>query len=158
VNAPQNQADTAVCVLGCRIGSEALGRRVRAAAEAWRALSGHVGGKVVACGGRRWDGIAEADAMARLLHDDGVPDAKIVRESRSLDTFENASEAAKICADKPVILVTCEWHLPRARLLFERAGIVVVRGIGVPPPDPGLWKRAWWHAREWFSTWKDLHR
>jgi uncharacterized SAM-binding protein YcdF (DUF218 family) len=88
----------------------------------------------------------------------GVPESAIVREARSWDTYENAVEAARILSDKPIILVTCTWHLPRARLLFERAGVRVAREVGAPPPHPSVWERAWWHARERVSTWKDLHR
>lgn len=110
------------------------------------------------CGGRAWDGVVEADVLARLLGAAGVPDEAIVREARSWDTYENAAEAAQILSDKPVILVTCTWHLRRARLLFERAGVNVVKAVGAPPPHPTLIERAWWHARERVSTWKDLHR
>ena len=150
----------AVCVLGCRVGSPALERRVLTAAQAFKDEMSR-GGRapiVVACGGLRWDGISEADAIAELLQESGVPNAKIVRERESRDTFENAAEAAKILADKPTVLVTCTWHLPRARLLFERAGVKVVRVVGAPPPTPGLLRRFWWYGRERVSTWKDLQR
>jgi uncharacterized SAM-binding protein YcdF (DUF218 family) len=113
---------------------------------------------VVACGGRRWDGVSEADALAALLEEAGVPTEKIVRERESHDTFENAAEAAKILGDKPVVLVTCTWHLPRAKLLFERAGLRVVRTAGAPPPSPSLLSRVWWYGRERVSTWKDRQR
>lgn len=121
---------------------------------------------VLACGGRRWGGVAEANEIARLLQENGVPSAKILLERESHDTFENASEAAKILGDKPgtklgdwgVILVSCTWHLPRARLLFERAGIHVLRTVGAAPPRPGLLRRVWWYGRERVSTWKDLQR
>ena len=174
----------AVCVLGCRVGSPALVRRARTAAEAFKvemSTAGVLGDKdvlVLACGGRRWDGVAEADEIARLLQENGVPAPKILRERESHDTYENAFEAAKILSDKlgsgapfaggtprtstleswGVVLVSCTWHLPRARLLFERAGIRVIRTVGAPPPSPGLLRRVWWYGRERVSTWKDLQR
>jgi len=117
---------------------------------------------ILACGGRRWDGVAEADEIARLLLENGVPGPKILRERESHDTYENAFEAAKILSDKPgawgIVLVSCTWHLPRARLLFERAGLQVIRTVGAPPPSPGLLRRVWWYGRERVSTWKDLQR
>jgi len=102
--------------------------------------------------------VVEADEIARLLVAEGIGDRVIVRERQSQDTFENARETARILSDKPVVVVTCSWHLPRARLLFERAGLRVVRGIGTPPPDPGLLARVWWRGREKVATWKDLLR
>ena len=118
--------------------------------------------QILACGGRRWNGVAEADELARLLQENGVPSAKILRERESHDTYENAFEASKILADKPgdwsVVLVSCTWHLPRARLLFERAGMRVVRTFGATHPRPHLLRRVWWYGRERVSTWKDLKR
>lgn len=148
-----------VCVLGCRVGSLALVRRAEAGARAFKdEMSRRDDVHVLACGGRRWGGIHEADEIARLLQENGVPSTKIMRERESHDTFENAAEAAKILGDKPVVLVTCTWHLPRARLLFERAGLDVVAAVGAPPPSPGLLRRVWWYGRERVSTWKDLQR
>lgn len=117
-----------------------------------------MGTSVLACGGRRWDGVTEADEIARLLQENGVDPSKITKERESHDTFENALEAKKILGDKPVVLVTCSWHLRRARLLFERAGIRVVGTVGAPPKAPGLLRRVWWYGRERVSTWKDLQR
>lgn len=118
-------------------------------------------GLVVACGGRDWDGRIEADELARMLVDGGVPDAAIIRERASLDTHQNATHAARILLSRDVrevTVVTCSWHLPRATVLFERAGLRVVEGIGAYPPDPTLLQRAWWTARERVSMWKDLLR
>ncbi len=147
-----------VCVLGCRPGTAALARRARAARDAFVSRQAPL---VVACGGRAVDGRVEADELARMLVDGGVPDAAIVRERTSLDTHQNACHAARILQARgvsDVIVVTCSWHLPRAVTLFERAGLRVVEGIGAPPPHPTLLQRAWWSARERVSLWKDLHR
>jgi uncharacterized SAM-binding protein YcdF (DUF218 family) len=96
-----------------------------------------------------------------MLREGGVPEEAIVRERRSRDTHENAVEAALILRERgvrDVVVVTCSWHLPRARKLFERAGLQVIAGIGVPPPDPGMFARAWWAARERVAGVKDLFR
>ena len=147
-----------ICVLGCRPGSAALARRARAARDAFVSRQA---GLVVACGGRSWDGRVEADELARMLQDGGVPDGAIVRERVSVDTHQNATEAARILRARgidEVAVVTCSWHLPRATRLFERAGLRVVEAIGAPPPEPTLLQRAWWAARERVSLWKDLQR
>lgn len=116
---------------------------------------------VVACGGRSWEGRVEADELARMLEDGGVPREAILREGTSLDTRTNAIEAARLLSPRgvsDVVVVTCSWHLPRAARLFERAGLRVVDGVGAKPPHPTLLKRAWWAARERVSTWKDAWR
>jgi uncharacterized SAM-binding protein YcdF (DUF218 family) len=148
----------AVCVLGCRSGSAALARRARAGRDAFVDRRAAL---VVACGGLAWGGRVEADEIARILRDGGVPEQAIVRERSSRDTFENARHAAELldaAGVRKVVLVTCAWHLPRARRLFERAGLDVVDGVGVPPPDPPLLARAWWAARERVAYVKDLVR
>ncbi|MBX3228980.1 MAG: YdcF family protein [Labilithrix sp.] len=149
------QGRPAVCVLGCRSGSAALVRRARAGA---RTFADEGADTVVACGGRRWSGVVEADDIARILAGAGVPEAAILRERRSLDTVGNAREAARLLADKPVIVVTCAWHLPRARRVFERVGLRVVGAVGVPAPDGGLLTAMYRRGREQVATWKDMLR
>jgi hypothetical protein len=146
----------AVCVLGCRSQSAALARRAGSASALWKTCEPAL---VVACGGIAWGGRVEADEIARLLEEAGVPESRIVRERRSRDTPENAQEAARLLerhAIEDVILVTCTWHLRRATRLFERAGLRVVDAVGVPPPDPGLIVRTWWPIRERMAWVKDL--
>ena len=96
-----------------------------------------------------------------MLEEGGVPQTAIVRERASLDTHENAINAARLLVERgvrDVVVVTCSWHLPRATKLFERAGLHVIEGVGAPPPNPSLLARVWWTARERVSTWKDLRR
>jgi uncharacterized SAM-binding protein YcdF (DUF218 family) len=149
-----------VCVLGCRSGSKTLERRARAAGEAFFARGASL---VVACGGRAWDGRVEADELLRMLVEQGVPEDSIARERCSLDTLDNARFAAALLGryghdrSGDVLLVTCAWHLPRAKRLFERAGLSV-EGLGVQPPDPGVLARTYWWGREAVVSWKDARR
>jgi uncharacterized SAM-binding protein YcdF (DUF218 family) len=146
----------AVCVLGCRTGSKALERRAKTGADAFFARRAEV---VMACGGRAWDGVVEADAIAELLQGCGVPANAIVRERVSLDTYENACNAAQLLKDRrDVILVTCSWHLRRATMLFEKAGLRVVEGVGAEPEGAGILARVYWRARERVAGWKDGRR
>lgn len=162
----------AICVLGCRPGSAALVRRAKAARDVFFQIDRSAAAReashdpqndgviVVTCGGPV-HGAVEADELARLLIEDGVPDDRIVRERTSRDTRENARNAARLLRDlgprahEEVIVVTCSWHLPRATRLFERAGLRV-SGVGVPPPNPTLLQRVFWAGRERISMGKDL--
>lgn len=146
-----------VCVLGCRSGSAALERRARAGARAFFERSADL---VVACGGRAWDGVVEADAIARVLEKEGVPRRAIVRERCSLDTWENAGFAASMLrrrARTEVLVVTCAWHLPRAQRLFDAAGLRA-EGLGVPRPETSPLVARYLAVREAVSAWKDLRR
>ena len=146
-----------ICVLGCRTGSAAFARRAKAASELYARRGAEL---VVACGGRAWGGRVEADELARLLEEEGVPNDAILRERSSLDTLENAVFAAALLRRREireVALVTCAWHLPRASSLFRRAGLEV-EGIGVEPPQATLLQRAYWAAREKVTSLKDARR
>jgi len=144
-------------VLGCRpLWSNdgdlkgALGRRVRTAWErrgagdAWFLVSG----------GRTWGGVVEADAMADALARAGVPRGSILRERCSLTTRDNARLSAAILRRigvSKITLVTCEWHMARAAMLFRRAG---VEPDLLPAPTPATTPLLRWYraGHEWVST------
>lgn len=133
-------------VLGCRVGrdgapSGALRRRCERAAWAFRE---GLSERVVACGGKVWHGHREADVMARLLQDLGVPEANIARERESRTTWGNARHGAKVLRElevRKIVLVTCDFHQARALWAFERLGFEVV-GLPCSTPPGGLgWLR-----------------
>ena len=151
------ETPTVVCVLGCRAGSMTLARRAKAAAEIYRRRGADL---AVACGGRSWDGVVEADELARMLREGGVPAEAIVRERCSLDTRDNARFAAALLARRGIgriLLVTCTWHLPRAERAFRASGLEV-EGVGVDPPEASLLQRIYWRQRERLSSWNDARR
>ncbi|MBM4356512.1 MAG: YdcF family protein [Deltaproteobacteria bacterium] len=118
----------AIVALGCRVRdgrpSPALARRLALAA---RAHAAHVSTRILASGGRVWDGVREAEVMAaqlRIL----APDAEVWLEPRSHSTVENALFSAELLRARGidgVMLATCRWHLPRALAAFRRTGLVV---------------------------------
>ena len=148
----------ALVVLGCRVRLDGEGRlregtlrrRVVAAAEEARGTT-----LVIASGGRRWEGKVEADVMARELHRHGVPEGAIVRERLSMTTQENARFVAELLARRGrngATVVTSDWHLARALMLFRKAGVDV---DGVPAIEPAAtWRpRLWRWGRERALTW-----
>ncbi len=71
----------------------------------------------------------EAAVARRFLEDLGVPHKKIIEESNSRDTIENAKYSAAICSQygfKRPILVTSAFHMRRAVSAFEKAGMKVL--------------------------------
>lgn len=72
------------------------------------------------------DGGSEAEAARSFWLSLGLPESKLLSETRSRDTYENAIFTKKILGERQSIyLVTSAWHMPRARAAFERAGFVV---------------------------------
>lgn len=59
----------------------------------------------------------------------GVPDSVILHEDQSTNTAENAVNAKKIMDSiglkPPYLLITSAHHIPRASLLFKKAGIQI---------------------------------
>jgi uncharacterized SAM-binding protein YcdF (DUF218 family) len=69
---------------------------------------------------------SEADAAQTLWLALGVDRNRITLENESLDTKGNASGIAAISKGEPIVLVTSAFHMPRAVLSFERAGMKVI--------------------------------
>ena len=116
---------------------------------------GNGGGDTGTAGG------SEADSMAAALREDfGVPVKWL--EGRSRDTAENAAFSAAILrADgvHRILLVTDAMHMPRARAVFERAGLDVVGAptmfFGRQPLPVQAWiPSAEGMRRSWYATYE----
>lgn len=128
----------ALVVLGCRVSEPPLSgpalRRVERAARAYRE---GLAPSIVVSGGRSWNGVVEADALAEALVNLGVPREVIVLERRSLTTHGNAVMTARLLSPESrqsIGIVTCDWHLRRALYCFRRAGLRVVGIEAASPP------------------------
>ncbi len=72
---------------------------------------------------------AEAKIARRILIDLGVPESKILVETQSINTTQNARYSAEILRAQGLtqpILVTSAFHMKRAVLNFKKQGIDVV--------------------------------
>jgi uncharacterized SAM-binding protein YcdF (DUF218 family) len=85
---------------------------------------------IIVSGGRVFDdeSVAEARVVKRFLVDLGVPAAAIILETRARDTSQNARLTAAICRQRGFarpILLTAAYHMKRARMAFDAAGMAV---------------------------------
>lgn len=97
--------------------------------------------------------VSEAQMIARLLRQRGIPDSAILLENNSRNTYENARFTDIIMRGqklKSALLVTSALHMPRAAASLQKRGIQVTAASGAPqivlplknPPE--LWRP---HAR-----------
>ncbi len=141
----------ALVVLGCQVRqdgppSAAQERRVALAAELYRnGVSPHV----VMSGGRAWHGVVEADAMLASWVAQGLPREAVTLERHSLTTRGNAHCSAELIRAhgwRQVAVVTCDFHLERAKRHFRGAGLEVV-GYAAHVQRP-FSRRFWLYLRE----------
>ncbi len=89
----------------------------------WRQIPG---ARLLVSGGRLFNQVSEAEGLAKLARELGVPDSCIVQEDGSRDTGDQARLVASLVGEDRIVLVTSAHHLPRAMLLFRRQGLYPV--------------------------------
>jgi uncharacterized SAM-binding protein YcdF (DUF218 family) len=88
--------------------------------------------KVIASGGELpWisAGPSEAERMAQLLAELGVPKTAVIIEDKGRTTRENALRVAEIMRQsgfQSALVVTSANHMPRAMAVFRKAGLPVI--------------------------------
>lgn len=110
-------------------GTQDAGEAVDRVLQAARILRAGRADAILASGGKLpWLAASktEAELIADLLVELGVPPSVIVLESESGNTRENAVNSVELLRSrnwKSLLLVTSAAHMPRAIAAFERAGI-----------------------------------
>lgn len=89
-----------------------------------------LGVPIITSGGKVFDSTGvEADISKHILLGLGIPENKIITENQSLNTTQNALNSTALVKQygfKQPILVTSAFHMERAVLQFEKAGLKVV--------------------------------
>lgn len=78
---------------------------------------------IVTSGYSLHDKLSDAQKTATLLMESGVPSKNILLQERAKTTFEEAQEMKKLVGNKPFVLITSAYHMPRSLKLFKKAGL-----------------------------------
>jgi len=135
-----------ILVLGCSIYGGPPGQPspcIRARADHAAALYRQgLAAQVITSGGAVEEERSEASALAERLQADGVPAAAIQQEDQSRDTIQNIHNSRVILRAhgwQTVILVTEPYHIKRATLIAQDAGLTVYPS---PAQDSLSWQDA----------------
>lgn len=86
-------------------------------------------GNIICSGGGVNNNYVEANVMADFAESLGVPNDCLIKESKSLDTYENIRNSVNIMKNRKwssAIVVTSPWHLRRTNYYLSKSGISYV--------------------------------
>ena len=118
--------------------------RVATGAELYR--TGRVGKLLLSS-----SGAGEVGAMRAVALDAGVPDADIILDFDSYRTYDSCYRARRAFGIDRAVLVTQQFHLPRALYLCDSLGVV---GVGVAADRRRYFKDNYpaWRTREFLAS------
>ena len=158
---PQTEGYDAIVVLGAQVKPDGtpsvqLQWRLDAAYGAWQERQC----LIVTCGAQGSnDPDAEGRVMKAYLTGLGVPENQVLVDDTSFNTRQNLENAAALLQNsgvETVLIVTSDYHLPRAMALAEDQGLTAT-GLG-SPTKPEYWIKN--HAREaiaWLKYWAEKY-
>lgn len=149
---PQMKDSDVIIVLGAQVKEDgtpsvALERRLTAALETYQ-----VDPQVIICCGARGanEPAAEGDVMRAWLIERGAKAEDVIAETKSVNTRENLDYAKAIMQERGLsqaLVVTSDYHVPRALALCKQVGISAT-GKGSPSKPEYFIKN---HIREGLS-------
>lgn len=102
---------------------------------------------IVSAGSAPDAGQPEAEAMAALLEDLGVPKPALLLDTQSRNTWENAVYSQRLMQThhlNTALLVTSALHMPRALAAFRKLGVDVIPApADFDAPPTGPWPQRW---------------
>ena len=154
---PSTDRYDAIVVLGAQVKADGtlslqLQWRLDAAYDAWE--KNNV--VIVTCGAQGANEPApEAMVMREYLMQKGVPEEMILTETESFNTRQNIRHAAQLLAGydvRTVLIVTSDYHLPRAMALAEDEGLNAT-GLGAQTLPQYWLKNYGREALAWIKYW-----
>ncbi len=84
--------------------------------------------------------VIEADYMAKVLTDEGIPAERIVTDSSARNTWENLQNSERFLRDGKACVVTAAFHVPRVEEMLGKQGLsaLVMPAYG-PRTRPDNW-------------------
>jgi vancomycin permeability regulator SanA len=148
---PSEEPKRVAIVFGARVWddrtpSHSLYDRVLTAVELYR--SGRVK-KLLMSGDRQNDAYDEPAAMKKMAMELGVAESDIVLDNDGKRTYDSCYRAKEIFEVKKAILVTQDYHQPRALYLCNSLG---VDSIGITANRRTYDREDYYHLREFFSV------
>ena len=128
--------EDAIIVLGAGLRGEEPGSELRSRLD--QAIAYHAvnpDALIVVSGGQgKREQISEAEAMARYLIQAGLPEAQIIREDRSANTYENFLFSKAILDERlgknyRIVFISNDFHLFRAGLIAADVGFEAVHRL-----------------------------
>jgi len=141
----ESELTRAAVVLGTQVlpggrPSRTLEARVRHATRLYK--EGRVG-LLIPTGGRGEHPPSEAEVMARILREEGIPEEAVLIENRALNTWDSARLVAGMAGKfgvKSVVVVTDPLHCVRAAAAFRRVGLMA---WAEPVYSSPMWRGKW---------------
>ena len=127
--------------------SRTLEARVR---HAVRMYAGGEVDRLVVTGGLGKHPPAEAEVMARILREEGVPEEAVLVEDKAESTWDSARFLVGVLAEKgvrEVLVVTDPLHCVRTAAAFERVGI---NARPEPVYSSPMWRDPWSRRGQFF--------
>jgi uncharacterized SAM-binding protein YcdF (DUF218 family) len=127
-------------VLSCGRPSPTLEARVRHAARLY--VEGEAA-LLIPTGGLGQNPPSEAEVMARVLREEGVPEEAVLPEDRALSTWDSARLVAGMAGQlgvRSVVVVTDPLHCVRAVAAFRQAGLMA---WAEPVYSSPMWRGKW---------------
>ncbi len=144
-----------VIVLGAQVKGRVLSKTLKSRMDtACKYLKENKKAKVIVSGGQgEGEDISEAEAMGSYLVKQGIEPLRIIKEDRSVNTYENMKYSKKFLKEEgvPVVLITSRFHVYRAMGIAKRQGLKA-QGLGAPS-DHVLTLN--YYIREFFAVVKD---
>ncbi|KTD37514.1 membrane protein [Legionella moravica] len=97
--------------------------------------------KLILSGGGSAGDQPEALLLAELAHWFSIPDQKVVLETHSINTADQARELVPLVNQEPFYLVTSAVHMPRAMALCQKQGL---HPIAAPTDFTFFWSTDSW--------------
>ena len=91
--------------------------------EGIRIYRKYSGAKLLLSGGGEFDSVSEAEMMAHIAREMGIPEGDIILESKSKDTRDEALFIKPIVGSGQFVLITTASHIPRSMALFKKLGM-----------------------------------